>query len=594
MATYNRRLSDHAFRVKQDKVHRNTLEPECFPLSKSSSDTLFPRKEERQVTNPHRRKTISSVVSPVNAVETGSGYPCQSSCFIPQKNFTIIPLCGCFHMKSIPDPNRVSEPAKLQENTKLYAHSHTNSSSDIRRDAETMLYKDAHLGILQSKLVYRSCSDIICGYRENCCQDNIAPRQTTAEHRVTVPESEPGEMITKDSDQRIVINISSSETDNEDHGIMGGDPNTPEHQVKNMVNNVCTPMHQCHFMFTESSHSYPGIVIVQESGRQCADNCMKGGTITRDRDKAASKEGDGSTSTHKCAGHQSRVIPGLNIEETTPALCHPLPIPAIHLMPRLVSSVSDSGRGDGDAFCQSLPVSDILAFPRLVSSVSESGLDTRYLRKCHETLGDNVVPTATGGIPQNASGAMKAGLDPSHSFQQKSPNTNMEVRTRDMCTMTSIRDLTLGFHYRLKLKDAEVQTSFTADYTSVGTSPMSPTDCCLAHSFPEVDFEEIQKSPVYDVKWDDKGMTWEVYGASVDPEVLGLAIQKHLEIQIKQHEKDRVAAAEKTARHSDPQLDATCVLEHQPKEKRHLPGFRKMLCTLRHPTCCVRTTAVID
>ncbi|KAI4812928.1 hypothetical protein KUCAC02_024290 [Chaenocephalus aceratus] len=42
------------------------------------------------------------------------------------------------------------------------------------------------------------------------------------------------------------------------------------------------------------------------------------------------------------------------------------------------------------------------------------------------------------------------------------------------------------------------------------------------------------KSPVKEVKWDAEGMTWEVYGASVDPEELGLAIQKHLELQIKE------------------------------------------------------------
>lgn len=592
MATYNRRLSDNAFQVKQDIVHRNTLEPECFLLSKSSSDTLYPLKEERQMTNPHLRKTIGCVASPINAAETGAGYQCQSACFMPQKNFTIVPLCGCFQMASIPDPNRVSGRAKLQENTQLHGNSHTNSSSDIRKDAETLLYKDAHLGVLQTKLVYRSCSDIMCGYRDNCCQDN---GQTTTKHRVT-GATPHGEMTTKDSDQRIVINIPRGETDNEHHEVMGGSPITPEHQVKNTVNKVCTPMHQCHFMFAESSHSYPGIVIVQESGRQCPDNCMQGdGSVTRDRGGAASKAGDGSMSNHNCTGHHSRAIPGLNTEETVPALCHPLPIPAIHLMPRLVSSVSESGRGDSNAFCHSLPVSGILPFPRLVSSVSESGLDTRHLRKCHGTPGSNVVPTATGGIPPNTPDAMKAGLvDASHICQQNSPHTNLDVRTRDMCTMTSVRDLSLGFHYRLKKRDAEVQTSFTADYKSVGTSPMFPADCCLAHSFPEVNFEEIQKSPVCEVKWDDEGMTWEVYGASVDPEVLGLAIQKHLEIQIEQHEKDRVTTAEKTARHSDPQLDATSVLEHPPKEKRHLPGFRKMLSTLRHPTCCVRPTAVID
>lgn len=33
------------------------------------------------------------------------------------------------------------------------------------------------------------------------------------------------------------------------------------------------------------------------------------------------------------------------------------------------------------------------------------------------------------------------------------------------------------------------------------------------------------------VQWDENGMTWDVHGASVDPEVLSTAIQKHLELQ---------------------------------------------------------------
>lgn len=40
-----------------------------------------------------------------------------------------------------------------------------------------------------------------------------------------------------------------------------------------------------------------------------------------------------------------------------------------------------------------------------------------------------------------------------------------------------------------------------------------------------------------DVTWDEQGMTWEVYGASVDMESLGTAIQSHLESKIREQEK---------------------------------------------------------
>lgn len=40
-----------------------------------------------------------------------------------------------------------------------------------------------------------------------------------------------------------------------------------------------------------------------------------------------------------------------------------------------------------------------------------------------------------------------------------------------------------------------------------------------------------------EVVWDEQGMTWEVYGASVDLESLGTAIQSHLESKIREQEK---------------------------------------------------------
>ncbi|XP_060935276.1 G protein-regulated inducer of neurite outgrowth 1 [Limanda limanda] len=45
--------------------------------------------------------------------------------------------------------------------------------------------------------------------------------------------------------------------------------------------------------------------------------------------------------------------------------------------------------------------------------------------------------------------------------------------------------------------------------------------------------EENSEEPVQEVSWDEKGMTWEVYGAVLEVAVLGSAIQKHLEKQVK-------------------------------------------------------------
>lgn len=49
--------------------------------------------------------------------------------------------------------------------------------------------------------------------------------------------------------------------------------------------------------------------------------------------------------------------------------------------------------------------------------------------------------------------------------------------------------------------------------------------------------EEKCEEPVQEVSWDEKGMTWEVYGAVVEVAVLGSAIQKHLEKQVKKQKR---------------------------------------------------------
>ncbi|XP_029297957.1 G protein-regulated inducer of neurite outgrowth 1 [Cottoperca gobio] len=128
--------------------------------------------------------------------------------------------------------------------------------------------------------------------------------------------------------------------------------------------------------------------------------------------------------------------------------------------------------------------------------------------------------------------------------------------------------------------DAELQLGQQVEYRSVATAPMTPRTPTTM-TFPEIrkdasveekiveeeeedkeelvveDKEEEKVSeekkveaaeedtkeegnckekgdePVQEVSWDEKGMTWEVYGAVVEVAVLGSAIQKHLEKQVK-------------------------------------------------------------
>ncbi|XP_016349606.1 uncharacterized protein LOC107694429 [Sinocyclocheilus anshuiensis] len=52
-----------------------------------------------------------------------------------------------------------------------------------------------------------------------------------------------------------------------------------------------------------------------------------------------------------------------------------------------------------------------------------------------------------------------------------------------------------------------------------------------------VEGEKEESGAPQEIVWDEQGMTWEVYGASLDMESLGFAIQNHLQCKIREHER---------------------------------------------------------
>lgn len=87
-------------------------------------------------------------------------------------------------------------------------------------------------------------------------------------------------------------------------------------------------------------------------------------------------------------------------------------------------------------------------------------------------------------------------------------------------------------------------------------------------------------SPVKEVKWDAEGMTWEVYGASVDPEELGVAIQKHLEMQIKE-----------TARHAAKTKSHQTITSAQQSRWKRI----HLIDSILTPVCCsCNSSASVD
>lgn len=232
------------------------------------------------------------------------------------------------------------------------------------------------------------------------------------------------------------------------------------------------------------------------------------------------------------------------VEDTFAAYCHPQPIPApAQLVPRLMNMEGDyKGKKAGPT---------LLSLPPLVSSISETRLDSKRLVHCCSL--DCKWP---GPLPQGGSRA-----------QSMKEGRNM----RDAGTMTSCREL----------KDIGVQVG--------QDSERSPQ-----HVFPKVCLVDEgvngnnklpvqQKTPVKDVKWDSEGMTWEIYGASVDPEELGLAIQRHLELQIKE-------TAERAARLSQKNKTTS----HLGNEKRKWKRRTGVIAALRPSICCSRPSNVVE
>lgn len=256
-------------------------------------------------------------------------------------------------------------------------------------------------------------------------------------------------------------------------------------------------------------------------------------------------------------------------EDTFAAYCHPQPIPA---PAQLVASRLAGPEHPGSL---SHPSATLLSLPRLVSSVSETGLDGKRMMSC-----------CSYGCSWASS------LAPGGEAQRQACSHIGRVATRDTGTMThnkELRDVGVQTAHQAALKPAHVfpqvclaednrngmddqrRTAEGDESTSGGGGGSSG------------DMGGSQKFPVREVKWDAEGMTWEVYGASVDPEELGLAIQKHLELQIR----ETASRAAKLSR----QDTTTSRQSNQAGRQRKRSG---VMGSLRGPACCARSTTAVD
>ncbi|CAK7304830.1 G protein-regulated inducer of neurite outgrowth 2 [Vulpes lagopus] len=244
---------------------------------------------------------------------------------------------------------------------------------------------------------------------------------------------------------------------------------------------------------------------------------------------------------------------GVQLAGTAPRSGSPQAGPAATAQPAAASCHALSPAVGAGGCCPALPAPGVPAFPKLVASVSESGLQAQRGGTCQCRF-----PRGPPGLSHCCA----------HPWGPTACATGPAARTKDVWTMTSASDLGPVSASCLSAQDAGVQAAPLAACKAVATSPALEAPGALL-TFPEVTpgsgLEEAP-SPVRDVRWDAEGMTWEVYGAALDPEVLGVAIQKHLEMQFEH-------------------------LQRAPASVDSLGGGRRgplraVMQSLRRPSCC--------
>lgn len=256
-----------------------------------------------------------------------------------------------------------------------------------------------------------------------------------------------------------------------------------------------------------------------------------------------------------------------NFEDTFAAYCHPQPIPApSQLLPRL-TGIEPSGDVPPLAAAHLTP-------PRLISSVSETGLDAKRLLQCC-----NLRCSLLSSLPPGP-----AKPSQKHYIEEECcscATAQARTVTRDVGTMTVQERRDVGV--QTGERDSATPHVFPHICLATGRSETSSTQTPNADSDAGEKPGGAPKTPVKEVKWDAEGMTWEVYGASVDPEELGLAIQRHLELQIK----ETASRAAKLSRQNTSTSRQSGNTGCQKKRSRRMSYVRA-------PACCTSTTTAVD
>ncbi|XP_051992996.1 G protein-regulated inducer of neurite outgrowth 3-like [Xyrauchen texanus] len=207
----------------------------------------------------------------------------------------------------------------------------------------------------------------------------------------------------------------------------------------------------------------------------------------------------------------------------------------------------------------------------------------KYCKEARCSLQSQGSPALSGTGPQNSASVQDKTSD--HASQNLPEELAKPPASKSVLSQSE-------FHPQAAISSEKPPSDITmATPPTSSSTPQSKKQQGASKLKPEKEEQDDEKAAketkksMHDVIWDEQGMTWEVYGASVDPESLGFAIQSHLQCKIIEHEKKVMV---QTA------LRKSVALPPGKKNKRRQVNinFRSMFQNIRRPNCCGRPSVL--
>ncbi|KAF3687785.1 G protein-regulated inducer of neurite outgrowth 3 [Channa argus] len=234
----------------------------------------------------------------------------------------------------------------------------------------------------------------------------------------------------------------------------------------------------------------------------------------------------------------------------------------------------------GSALCNTQPVYQIniehnnqKERGEIGNSHNKSGVQTSTVK-----TSITEAPSLKSGTPPEAGGASKSGSADS----KNAALSQAAVTTKPNQALSTTANTTLKKNETRSSKEISKKAGSKALKKETNSSKKKIESEKKNNKQGDQSGKQKEKS-VHDVLWDEQGMTWEVYGASVDPESLGFAIQSHLQCKIK--EQERKLMAQTSFRKSVSGVDSP--RQGRKNKRRQQNIFRSMLQNVRRPNCCV-------